>query len=295
MRVRLEDELARGMRERTAGLRPAPDLVARAARGHRRRRRGRLAVGGAGGLAVAAVTVAALGAGAGPTPSPPPVAGGSAASSPARAPQMLTVAQVSQRAVAALDAGEVRHSTGTLTVDGRTQRTETWYDPVTGAFRQRQLQTLRGEARHEVWIVPGPGHATVTVLDLDARTWYQDRREPVPARKLAAVTGEDPDDLRAALRRGELRLIGPETVDGAELIRLRADYEGASEELWVDADTYRPVRRVTLSERPGPGEVTRVEVAYRWSPRAAEALAPLEVTIPAGFVRVDPPPADPNG
>jgi hypothetical protein len=100
----IEDLLAASMREEVAGLTPAPDLVARAARRHRQRTRIRLAasVTGAAGIAAAVaigLTVASSGPGAVRTGPGAAKAGGQAASSPqARlVAAMTTSAQLSYR------------------------------------------------------------------------------------------------------------------------------------------------------------------------------------------------------
>lgn len=100
----IEDLLAASMREEVAGLRPAPDLVARAARQHRRRARLRLAVSAAGSVGIAAavavgLTVASHGPGAVQTGSSAAKAVGHGASSPqARlVAAMTTSAQLSYR------------------------------------------------------------------------------------------------------------------------------------------------------------------------------------------------------
>jgi hypothetical protein len=100
----IEDLLATSMREEVAGLTPAPDLVARAARRHRQRTRARLAASAAGtaGIAAAvaiAVTVASAGPGADRTGPGADRTGGSAASSPRvqLVAAMITSAQLSYR------------------------------------------------------------------------------------------------------------------------------------------------------------------------------------------------------
>ena len=100
----IEDLLAASMREEVAGLRPAPDLVARAARRHRQRTRIRLAasVTGTAGIAAAVaigLTVASSGPGAVRTGPGAAKAGGQAANSPqARlVAAMTTSAQLSYR------------------------------------------------------------------------------------------------------------------------------------------------------------------------------------------------------
>src|SRR5260221_13502070 len=127
----IEDLLAASMREEVAGLTPAPDLVARAAKRHRQRSRIRLAasVTGTGGIAAAVaigLTVASSGPGAVRTGPGAVKAGGQAASSPqARLVAAMTAsAQLSYRL----------HLVNTSILPGRLIN---WYADYTGVYDPR--------------------------------------------------------------------------------------------------------------------------------------------------------------
>jgi hypothetical protein len=261
MTMRLEDELVAGMRAHTAGLRPRPDPVNRAARGVRRRR---LAVrGGTAGLAVAAVAAVAVVAASAGSDRP-------GERSPAR-PALLTVAQISERAAGALATDDIEHVVATLTVDGRTKTTEHWYDPVT-----HDSCTGSGGS----WTVYRDGTVTATYVDRATRTWWTQSR-PAPAEKVGPVANATPEELRAALRAGEYRIVSRDAV-----VHLHAGHpSGGSDDLWVDADSYRIVRRVVVK----PGAEARIDLAFDWQPRTPATLARFTVTVPAGFARVDAP------
>jgi hypothetical protein len=144
----IEDLLAESMRDEVAGLRPAPDLVARAARRHRQRSRIRLAasVTGSAGIAAAVaigLTVASAGPranGTGPSadqPGPTPASSdGETASSPrARlVAAMITSARFSYRL----------HLVNTSTVPGHRMTPTSpprdlisWYADYTGVYNPR--------------------------------------------------------------------------------------------------------------------------------------------------------------
>jgi hypothetical protein len=127
----IEDLLAASMREEVAGLTPAPDLVACAAKRHRQRTRIRLAasVTGTAGIAAAVaigLTVASSGPGAVRTGPGAAKAGGQAASSPqARlVAAMVTSAQLSYRL----------HLVNTSKMPGRLIN---WYADYTGVYSPR--------------------------------------------------------------------------------------------------------------------------------------------------------------
>jgi hypothetical protein len=262
MTLRLEEELAEGMRTRTSGLRPPPDLVARAARQWRRRRRRGMAVAGlgAGAAVVAAAAFAFQPAGTAP-------------------PRLvLTAAQVSERAMAALSSDDVLHVTGSLTVQGRTGPMEYWFDPVTNDSR-RSAPDGGGYS----WMIFDGGVATITAVDPASRTWWSDRRT-VPDAKAGKLGGASPDELRAALRDGAYGLVGPATVGGVAATRLRASTPMGVDDLWVDTATYRTLRREIVKHDPDGDAVIRLD--FTWQPRTDASLAPLRVAVPAGYTRV---------
>jgi hypothetical protein len=264
MNVRLEDELVAGMREQTAALRPSADLLDRAARANRRRTVGMGVATGAFALAaVLAVTMAQLGG----TPAAPGLR---------TAPEMLTVAQVSERAVAALAADDLQRVTWSVTADGRYEnRFVAWFDQTTGDTRLTSLYA-NDTPYEEVWLVLRAGTLTITDVDHEARTWCREIRPEAGTATTVGPAGGTPDELRAALRDGRYTLVGAETLDGRAVQHLRQAGDAEPDELWVDSETYRAVRRVIV-------ENTRMQMDFEWLARTAESLAPLTVTIPPGY------------
>ena len=209
--------------------------------------------------AVVAVAMAALGG----TPAAPPVEPG-----PPPAPELLTVAMVSERASrrwppTTCSTSSRRSPTGgaTDTASGgstrrpATRASPTWDGPRRG--RDRDLwQVVRGD--------------TLTMTDVSPP-----RAGAVPgstAASTASITRPDrrtPDELRAALGRGDgYTLVGPADLDGQAVLHLRRMFEDGTDELWVDAQTYRAVRRETVKHTPD-GDVPqppRLRVAARATP-----------------------------
>jgi hypothetical protein len=280
MSTRLEEELAAGMCERVTHLRPRDDLVARAAhRNHRRRARLAAGCAAVGVSAVLVVTVAGLNGGTART-GPTGAAGATGAT-----PQLLTAVQVAQRAAAALAADDIKYAVVTTTYDARTVRTELWQDPATGNSRRSGVN-YPGGPEEDSWVTFGESEVVVTQVNHTARTWTRFER-PGPIDLPSDWTLDTPEKLRQALLDGgrAYELVGPEEIDGRAVVHLRSTIKGGGEDLWVDAQSYRPVRLVVV--KPGDGRNMRRQEDIQWLRRDAESLAPLTVAIPAGFARID--------
>ncbi|WP_144121646.1 hypothetical protein [Catellatospora sichuanensis] len=282
MNIGLEDELAAGMREHTADLRPSADLLDRAARRNRRRTAGRAVGTGVFGLAaVVAVALTALGG----TPAAPPVDTGAQP-----APQLLTVAQVSERAVAALDVDDVQHITSSVTFRGTVEHGEWWFDQQTGDSRIIHLAAPGGAVKQDLWQVVRDGKLAMTQVFHDDRSFLRLER-PLNGVQPTGPAGATPDELRAALKRGDgYTLVGPVELDGRAVLHLRFEFEDGTDELWVDAETYRAVRRETVKRTPEGDARNRMD--FEWLPRTAESLAPLQAEVPNGYTQRKLPPVD---
>jgi hypothetical protein len=271
----LEDELVAGMREHTAGLVPAPDLIDRAVRGNRRRTRHAAATGSLGVAAVLAVVVATLGS--------PPARGPSAASQPA--PRMLTVAEVSSRVLATLATDDLEHAMITIGQGDIQSTEEFWYDSVTGNSRHHGVQVQRGGGLEDTWIIRHDGTATVTLVNHATRTWWTKVRSD-DNNKTGSHAGYTPDELRDQLRDGVWQLVGDEQINGRAAVHLRQVSGSMTGDLWVDADTYRMVRRHLV--KATPGQAITITLDFDWPARTPEALQPFAFTPPAGYTQIDP-------
>lgn len=282
MNSSLEEELAAGMREHTADLRPSADLLDRAARRNRRRFAGRAVGTGVFGLAaVVAVAMTALG-GAPAAPSADP--------GPRPAPELLTVGMVSERAVTALAGDDVQHVVSTTTHQGAIEHGEWWFDQTTGDSRITHLPAPGGASTMDLWQLVRDDTLTMTQVFHDDRSFVRDER-PLNGRRPSGPAGGTPEELRAALRRGDgYTLVGPVDLDGRAVLHLRLEFEDGSDELWVDAETYRAVRRETVKHTPDGDARNRLD--FEWLSRTPDSLAPLTVTIPTGYTQRVLPPVD---
>jgi hypothetical protein len=273
----LEDELVAGMRERTAGLVPAPDLIDRAVRGNRRRRaRYAAATGGLGVAAVLAIVIATLGS---PRPSPP---AGPAAQP---APKMLTVAEISARAMAALASDDVEHAKITIAQPGLQSTVgESWYDSVTGNSRNHGIQAKSGDRLEDTWTIRRDDTATVTDVNHADRTWWTLNR-PDDNDKTGSRTGYTPEELRDQLSDGEWQLVGYEQVNGRRVAHLQQIHGSVSTDLWVDADTFRMVRRQIVKAANLTVTITQ---DFDWLTRTPEALRPFSLAVPSGYRQIAP-------
>jgi hypothetical protein len=141
-----------------------------------------------------------------------------------------------------------------------------------------------------MWITLASDTMTSTFVDHSQRTWYSFTRtlhsvSPSDGGRLTGPAGGTPEELRAALSRGDFALVGSETLDGRAVHHLRRSHEGGADDLWVDAVTYRAVRRDIVKHSPD-GDI-RVRLDFEWLPRDAAALAPFTVRVPGGYRKID--------
>jgi hypothetical protein len=95
--------------------------------------------------------------------------------------------------------------------------------------------------------------------------------------------------LRTAVSCGTLTVAGRQTVDGTDAIELTSRAGSLiSEIIWVNPDTYLPVRVVVHSPYT-PGLQQTAD--FTWLPPTAQNLAKLAVPVPAGFRQVSLPQA----
>ncbi|HLT11247.1 MAG TPA: hypothetical protein VK028_10625, partial [Micromonosporaceae bacterium] len=177
---------------------------------------------------------------------------------------------------------------------------ETWYDKAGQRYRNNTYGSVSIGAVDGTRVVapdqitPGPiqllqshavsgppGDQTIITVDYQRRTWSTDHMtDTPPASAIPDIT--EPETIRQAVKDGTLELLGEETVDGSLAVHLRIDavQRGYQVDMWVDAETFLPIKMTDTV--PGEQE-PRVTMTYSWLPRTEENLAHLELTPPPGF------------
>ncbi len=202
----------------------------------------------------------------------------------------MTAAAVVERASAALADDDIQHSVSTYTVDGGVASQECWLDRVTANQRcwallpqARAKQTETGQRAGIEW--SGPVTWLTTLVDHNRRTWTTrparppDGEPPVGIAGIPAPSAQSGEDPRAIFERGQLDLVGEEVIDGTRTYHLRRQISGATEDIWVEAESYRLVRTTSGSD-------LGVQTDYDWIPRSPTSLELLKVVIPDGYTRV---------
>ncbi|MFG1915016.1 hypothetical protein [Micromonospora sp. NPDC048898] len=252
---------------------------------HRRNRRRTRALG----LAVATPVLAAVALGASLALAPGGAGGGGVT---AEAPEMLTVGYVTEKTATALSElpGYVQHETTQHQGrDGKPASSiELWADPTTKRERQDN-KILFGDVRSYTLALDG---STAVELNHDKKKWwtYQiSSLKPLDTNQVQHLPPSlNPADLKRAVDSGKVTLVGKEQLDGRQTLHLQwlggpdsaMDAAKAAEEsmqIWVDTDSYRPVRVIN---KVLTGTTTS---DYEWLPRTEANLAEVTVTPPADY------------
>ncbi|MGC4880068.1 hypothetical protein ACLQ26_27845 [Micromonospora sp. DT43] len=252
---------------------------------HRRNRRRTRALG----LAVATPVIAAVALGASLALTP----GGTGGSGvTAETPEMLTVGYVAEQTATALSElpGYVQHETTKHQGrDGKpASMIEVWVDPSTK--REREDNTiLFGDVRSYTLALDG---STAVELNHDKKKWwtYQiSSLKPLDTNQIQHLPPSlNAADLKRAVDSGKVTLVGKDRLNGRQTVHLQwlggpdsaMDTAQAAEEsmqIWVDADSYQPVRVIN---KVLTGTTTS---DYEWLPRTEANLAKVTVTPPADY------------
>jgi hypothetical protein len=136
----------------------------------------------------------------------------------------------------------------------------------------------------------GPRFAEITDVEYATRTWSRLRSStPLVAANL------DPDTIRLQITSGGFTVVGAVRLQGRAAIELtwtrrleRNGHSGLTTHLWVDAQTYMPLRSVT-TQWAGPSRhhlaILTVAADYRILTATPANLGLLNPPIPAGFTR----------
>ncbi|HEX5301532.1 MAG TPA: sigma factor, partial [Streptosporangiaceae bacterium] len=284
-------------RDRGARTAPAPrprgpaagqrgGTTARRARPSGRRRVAVTLVAGAAAAGIAAASIAAGGA-AKPaqhaTGTTGTAAGGAAhghgasgsTAQTATSPKLHTAAYVVDHLSSALNANTavvdiVDHAPDSQT--GKPVLDEIWSSSLSDTYRIVDM-TPAGQPTTGYLVTVKPHRTTSIVIDYGNRTWRKtiypfgsssDGRRaagPAPSTPLQLAA-----QLRAKVKAGQVTLVGWATADGQRAIHLREGMTHGQVNLWVDPDSYLPIREIDTA--PGVSQTSDQAIRddYRWLP-----------------------------
>jgi hypothetical protein len=312
----LIDRLRSGIVERQSGI-SAPDGIGDDAR-RAARKRTATRVAGAGVPVLAAAGVAAVlvtSSGSGSTPATAPSVGGVALIAPTGPAKAQDTAYIVKRVKAKIaddgQSGTVIHtylySSADVSANGSLvnlgpEKGEGWdYAASDGTYYQRNVGVNADGSPSATGItgigvtrpvVNGKSDVTVTVINPSDHTYSQTQTEySVPPN--APVTSptvdlqSSPSEVLQALQNGQVTQAGTTTVNGTQAIALSVTLPSGEDldyTLYVDAQTYQPLRTVTI----GTSVDNATAYVADWIPATPDNIAKAkDDSIPAGYTKVD--------
>jgi hypothetical protein len=314
MSTDVEDLLREGMDRFTADLRAPAGLTRQIVRGHRRRRRLVLCsvTGAAAALTAGAVALAVV-----------------VVPSQQRTGIELTADVVKRvsSALTAADPGDIAQmsvTTSSASPYGGKATTTTAEEWSYGDQWRSVTYSSPGHPLYDEGYTASAGSSVYTLVNYSTRSWTERPglgrpAAAIPFSTLPAARGCRPAigafpllyrfglpgmglpasslpstvarSLRTAVSCGTLTVVGRQTVDGVEAIKLTSRAGSPiSETIWVSPGTYLPVRVVVRSPSGASGAAGAPAVQQTaditWLPPTAQNLAKLTVPIPAGFRKV---------
>jgi hypothetical protein len=313
----LIDRLQSGIAERQSGI-SAPDGIGEQARRVARKRTATRAVG-AGVAVLAAVGVAivlAVSSGSGLTAASSLSAGGSdgsafpAATGAVKAQDTAYIvkrvtARIAQDSQSATVIHTYLYASGDVSSDGsvgnlRPQTGEGWdYAAPDGTFYQRNVGVNADGSPTGITgigvtspVVNGKSDVTLTVINPTNHTYSQTQTEySVPANAPATSPPADlqssPSEVQQALHSGHVTQEATTTINGTQAIALSVTLPSSVDlgyTLYVDAQTYQPLRTVTVATNTDNPTASVAD----WIAATPEKIAQAQDnSIPAGYTKVD--------
>lgn len=175
-----------------------------------------------------------------------------------------------------LQANEATHA------GGKTYRSVSWFDEDNRQNFHDQEFGPKGDLQVDSFNYEGVGNVSASVV-LDYRFHqYTANPTPVPAVEVEGnSTGNDAAGIINDLKSGHDKVTGTTTINGRAVLRLSNDEPGMNRQIWVDVNTYLPVRMTAH------GSWGSYQMDYTWIPRTAESVAAaFAPQIPNGFTKV---------
>jgi hypothetical protein len=311
-----EAQLVRDLRQLASDQPFTPDLEVIGLRARRRYRRGLAlrgaTVGGAAVLAAGGLFVAVGGTGgtaggtggtaagqSAGTTAGPRVASARPTGAVSAAPRPETEAYVTKQVTTALaDVNDyVVRTDQTQTGPGGDSATN-WMDPRTGNDYEILHDSTTGTSI--AWLSTYLVNRVLTWKTIEAdystRTWFvsvMHAAGPIQGSTAGATNSVlTPAQIKAWLDSGTFTIVGHQDINGHHAIGLRGPWADGYRELWVDSQTFLPVRFIMadFANTNGPLKNVMLVGNETWLPRANSLLDTVNhVHIPAGFRQVAPP------
>jgi hypothetical protein len=229
----------------------------------------------------------------GPTASAVP----SQSASPGQTVRTETVAYVSQRVKTALTSvnGDIIRDDQVMTGERNNSGTN-WTDSRTG--NEFEILTDRTTGKGLAWLSTYPVDGVLTAHEVDAsystRTWFATtlRLSGGPPHGSSVNTSSPvmtPSEIKTWLDSDKLKIVGHQSINGRDTIGLRSPWAAGYRELWVDSQTFLPVRVFVdyYANMGGPSHDLKLSGNLTWLPRTESVVNMVNhVHIPAGFKQV---------
>lgn len=285
-------ELRSALDEEAGDLRVPPGAAQRARSRARRRRTARGLLAGVPAVALATGLVLAMqnnpggpATSATGTTANPTAPAATAASQPA----VETAAYVAKHVEAVL--ANANHYIIRETTNSYAGGTYTsWTDPRTGsAYAVQGTGSRKVLSWNSAYFVKRVLHWSTTQANYSTHTWFVSvihAAGPVqgPLPKPADGGDVSPAQLRHWLKDGTMRVVGHGHVNGRQATALRAQLAIGTLKIWVDSQTFEPVREISSL---GVGQRHTLVFNESWVPRTARLVSLANhPRIPAGFTQV---------
>ncbi len=293
-------DLLSALDDETSSVHAEPDAAQRARTRGRRRRTARGLLAGVPAVALAAGLVIAAQShlsGAAPSPAGTRTGAAGATAGPAAGmttatPRVETAAYVVKQVEAVL-ANENQYIVREVTNSYQGGTYTSWTDPRTGsAYAVQGTGPAKVLSWNSAYFVNRVLHWRTTEADYSTHTWFVSvihAAGPIqgPPPKPADGGNLTPAELKKWLADGTMRVVGHGYVNGHHAIELEAHLGVITQKVWVDSQTFLPVREI---REFGGGLHDALIFNESWIPRTA-ALVNIanHPRIPAGFTQVPAP------
>jgi hypothetical protein len=165
-----------------------------------------------------------------------------------------------------------------------------WTDPRTGsAYAMQGTGSQKVLSWNSAYFVKRVLHWSTTQANYSTHTWFVSvihAAGPVqgPLPKPADGTDVSPAQLRKWLKDGTMRVVGHGHVNGHQATALRAQLAIGTLKIWVDSQTFEPVREISAL-----GVAQRHTLVFNesWVPRTSRLVSLANhPQVPAGFTQV---------